>query len=107
MEYVFDDGGRACAGYRGATGDCVTRAIAIAMELPYQDVYTAMAEGNAAQRITKRSCKRTAGVRTASTREGSGSRTGWPSGVGNGCRQCRWEAVARFTCERMSCRPDD
>ena len=66
MEYVFDDGGRTCAGYRGATGDCVTRAITIAMELPYQEVYAAMAEGNAAQRITKRSCKRTAGKRTAS-----------------------------------------
>ena len=28
--YAFDDGGRAPAGYKGTTGDCVCRAIAIA-----------------------------------------------------------------------------
>jgi len=54
MEYVFDDGGRACAGYRGTTGDCVTRAIAIAMGLPYQEVYDEMAAGNATQRVTRK-----------------------------------------------------
>lgn len=39
MRYVFDDGGRRAAGYKGSTGDCVTRAIAIATGLPYQQVY--------------------------------------------------------------------
>lgn len=39
MKFVYDDGGRRAAGYRGTTGDCVTRAIAIATGLPYQDVY--------------------------------------------------------------------
>lgn len=34
-----DDGGRKAAGYTGTTGDCVTRAIAIATGLPYQTVY--------------------------------------------------------------------
>jgi len=43
MKYVFDDGGRQAAGYRGFTGDCVTRSIAIAMGLPYQEVYDEMA----------------------------------------------------------------
>lgn len=37
--FVYDDGGRKAAGYQGATGDCVTRAIAIATGLSYQDVY--------------------------------------------------------------------
>jgi hypothetical protein len=37
--WVPDDGGRAAAGYRGKAGDCVTRAIAIATGLPYQQVY--------------------------------------------------------------------
>lgn len=37
--WVQDDGGRAAAGYRGQTGDCVTRAIAIATGLPYRHVY--------------------------------------------------------------------
>lgn len=39
MKFAYDDGGRAAAGYKGNTGDCVTRAIAIAAELPYQTVY--------------------------------------------------------------------
>lgn len=39
MSFVVDDGGRAAAGYKGTTGDCVVRAIAIATGLPYQEVY--------------------------------------------------------------------
>lgn len=39
MNYVFNDGGRKDAGYQGHTGDCVTRAIAIATETPYQKIY--------------------------------------------------------------------
>lgn len=39
MRYTYNDGGRAAAGYKGHAGDCVTRAIAIAAELPYQEVY--------------------------------------------------------------------
>lgn len=41
-EFVYDDGGRAGAGYKGDTRDCVTRAIAIATGRPYQDVYDAL-----------------------------------------------------------------
>lgn len=37
--WVRHDGGRAAAGYKGTTGDCVTRAIAIAADRPYQEVY--------------------------------------------------------------------
>lgn len=39
MPFVADDGGRKDAGRRGETGDCVTRAIAIATERPYAEVY--------------------------------------------------------------------
>lgn len=39
MEFKFNDGGRAKAGYKGKAGDCVCRAIAIATGLPYQTVY--------------------------------------------------------------------
>jgi hypothetical protein len=39
MKYVYNDGGRAAAGFKGSTGDCVTRAIAIATGLPYREVY--------------------------------------------------------------------
>jgi hypothetical protein len=37
--FRFNDGGRASAGYRGKTGDCVVRSIAIATGLPYQHIY--------------------------------------------------------------------
>ncbi len=39
MEWVFDDGGRAAAGFKGSTGDCVCRAVAIATGKPYREVY--------------------------------------------------------------------
>lgn len=39
LAFVYDDGGRADAGYVGTTGDCVTRAIAIATGRPYADAY--------------------------------------------------------------------
>lgn len=42
VPYIYDDGGRADAGFRGDTGDCVTRAIAIGTGIPYRDVYEAM-----------------------------------------------------------------
>ena len=65
VEFNFNDGGRAKAGYKGRTGDCVTRAVAIAAQLPYQQVYDRLAQGNATQRVTKRS-KRNARQKTAS-----------------------------------------
>ncbi|HEY6464767.1 MAG TPA: hypothetical protein VIY69_02170 [Candidatus Acidoferrales bacterium] len=39
LQFQFDDGGRKAAGYKGKAGDCVVRAIAIATELPYQEIY--------------------------------------------------------------------
>jgi len=42
MQIVYDDGGRKAAGYTGTTSDCVTRAIAIATQKPYQEVYDAL-----------------------------------------------------------------
>ena len=44
--FVYNDGGREAAGYKGKAGDCVCRAIAIAARLPYQEVYDRLAEGN-------------------------------------------------------------
>lgn len=42
MNYQYDDGGRSDAGYKGKTGDCVTRSIAIATGKPYKEVYEAL-----------------------------------------------------------------
>ncbi len=62
--FIKDDGGRAEAGFKGTTGDCVTRAIVIATGLPYKEIYDRLAEGNAMERKTKHS-KRSSGKRTA------------------------------------------
>ena len=37
--YFETDGGRAAAGFKGTTGDCGTRALAIAADLTYQEAY--------------------------------------------------------------------
>ena len=55
--FVYNDGGREAAGYKGSAGDCVCRAVAIAARLPYQEVYDRLAEGNASQRKSKRTGK--------------------------------------------------
>lgn len=39
MRFIYNDGGRADAGYKGSAGDCTVRAVAIATEQPYQTVY--------------------------------------------------------------------
>ena len=54
MEYKYNDGGRAEAGYKGYTGDCVVRAISIATEIPYQEVYDNLNEYIGSLRQTKR-----------------------------------------------------
>lgn len=53
IEFQYNDGGRESAGYKGNTGDCVTRAIAIASGRDYQEVYDAIALGIKSQRKTK------------------------------------------------------
>lgn len=64
MQLIINDGGRAAAGFKGSTGDCVARAIAIASGRPYQEVYDRLAAGNAMQRRSKYA-KSKDGVRTA------------------------------------------
>jgi hypothetical protein len=44
MKFVKDDGGRAAAGYKGEANDCVCRAVAIATERPYQEIYGRLEE---------------------------------------------------------------
>lgn len=54
MQFVYDDGGRAEAGYKGISGDCVCRAIAIATQMDYKDVYRLINEYARTERQTKR-----------------------------------------------------
>jgi hypothetical protein len=39
IRYKYNDGGRKEAGFKGTANDCVVRAIAIALEKPYRQVY--------------------------------------------------------------------
>lgn len=53
MEWIYDDGGRAEAGFKGKTGDCVCRAIAIAAQRPYKEVYDLINEYAKSERTGK------------------------------------------------------
>jgi len=63
MKYQYNDGGRSAAGFKGDTGDCVTRAIAIALDRPYSEIYDGLNGCRDNMRQTKR-------VRGSSARTG-------------------------------------
>ncbi len=48
LGFRLNDGGRDAAGFKEGAGDCVVRAIAIAAELPYLQVYEDLRAANAA-----------------------------------------------------------
>lgn len=54
LGFVYNDGGRQAAGYKGHAGDCVVRAIAIAGRLSYTTVYNDLHEANTTFAATKR-----------------------------------------------------
>jgi hypothetical protein len=92
MDFVFHDGGRAAAGYKGSVGDCVTRAIAIATGKPYQEVYDALNQLAQAERLGKRkrkcSSSRTGVFRATYQRylESLGWRWTCTMSIGSGCQ---------------------
>lgn len=86
----MNDGGRKNAGYRGTAGDCVVRAITIATEKPYQEVYDVLFRLNQNQRGKKRGASpRDGGTKTATIRKYMTS-IGWhwnpTMTIGSGCR---------------------
>ncbi len=54
LPFQFDDGGRKAAGYKGKTGDCVVRSIAVATGLPYQQIYDRVNELSKRERTGSR-----------------------------------------------------
>jgi hypothetical protein len=64
MDFVYDDGGRAAAGFKGKAGDCVARSIAIVGGLPYAEVYARLAQETGSQRLTRRTRARGATARS-------------------------------------------
>jgi len=94
--WVYDDGGRKAAGFDGTTGDCVTRAIAIATGLPYREVYDAINAAAAHERPgawTRRRGTRRSHARTGvyrATKDRVLIALGWTwtptMTIGSGCR---------------------
>ena len=71
--FNFNDGGRKDAGYKGQTGDCVCRAIAIITGKPYQEVYDAINVLSESKHLGSRKIKTVYGT---SYKKVSASRTG-------------------------------
>lgn len=103
MNFYFNDGGREAAGYKGNTGDCVTRSIAIATGKPYQEVYDALYgaikhHGENYRDISARRIQRGRGLRGTTPRNGVSkvvtrkylTSLGWKwtptMGIGTGCK---------------------
>lgn len=92
LTFLQDDGGRAAAGFKGETGDCVTRSIAIATGQSYADVYALVNQFSAKERSGSRkrgkSSART-GVHKPTTRKIMDA-LGWKwtptMQIGSGCK---------------------
>lgn len=87
-----NDGGRTAAGYQGATGDCVCRAISIAARLPYGEVYELINQTARCERTGKRKKRISSATRGVfrTTHDKIMHRLGaeWTPlmGIGTGCR---------------------
>ncbi len=86
MSWVYDDGGRETAGLVGVAGDCVCRAVSIALGRPYPEVYAELAALNAENGGTRSARE---GIPKPVTRVYLAS-LGWTwaptMGIGTGCR---------------------
>jgi hypothetical protein len=58
MKFIYDDGGRKEAGFKGKAGDCVCRAISIASGSPYIEVWQRLADSSYGQRSSSRTKKK-------------------------------------------------
>jgi hypothetical protein len=58
MKFVYNDGGRHDAGYKGNSRDCVCRSIAIVTEKTYQEIYDAINHYGKIEKLTKKKPKR-------------------------------------------------
>ena len=94
MKFIYTDGGRSAAGFKSKKncGDCVCRAIAIATQRPYDDIYALIEHYAANERTGKRKRKRSDpehGVYPQTTRRIMDA-LGWEwvptMGIGTGCR---------------------
>lgn len=91
MKFIYNDGGRSEAGYKGHPGDCVCRSIAIATGKPYQEIYDELNAEAKRERPRKRGSRSSArnGVSKATIRRYL-DRIGWrwtpTMQIGSGCK---------------------
>ena len=110
MKYQYDDGGRAAAGFKGTCGDCGTRAAAIALSLPYKEVYDEL-NSIRKEMLAKARSARTKKALSGSVRDGTATevmdefmkRHGWvwvaKMHIGSGCTMHLCDVPAgRFVC---------
>lgn len=84
--FVYDDGGRAEAGFKGDADDCVCRAVAIVTGKPYRDVYAELAALMAAKGKARSARNGIAKKVTRSYIESLGWQW-WPTmQIGSGCQ---------------------
>ncbi len=89
--FVQNDGGRAAAGFRGKTSDCVVRSVSIVTGRPYREVYdlvNTLALRERPRRAKKRSSART-GVQKPTTgrlMEALGATWTPTMSIGSGCK---------------------
>ena len=70
--FEWNDGGRQAAGFQGGAGDCVVRAIAIAADKSYLEVYEDLREANASYAANKKNrLARSLNARGSSPRNGN------------------------------------
>jgi len=92
MNVIITDGGRAAAGFKGkASGDCVCRAVAVAAEMPYREVYDLINSLNA--QYPPRGTKKQSSARTGCSKkiiDKLFEHLGWTwtptMGIGTGCK---------------------
>jgi len=86
--FVYNDGGRAKANYKGKSDDCVVRAIAIATGISYQEVYDALGVRMCSERLKRKRGNPRNGVHKSTYKPYIAS-LGWKwtptMGIGTGC----------------------
>tara|TARA_Y100001951_G_C11274693_1_gene261063 strand:+ start:856 stop:1434 length:579 start_codon:yes stop_codon:yes gene_type:complete len=94
IAYKYNDGGRKDCGFKGYTGDCVTRAVAIANKMDYRKAYKLIDSFGQKEYRTKRRAKRgRSAARTGVYKQTSKKilkKLGWDwkptMFIGSGCR---------------------
>jgi len=92
MKFIYNDGGRSAAGYKGYAGDCAVRAVCIVTGKPYNEVYDAINCMAKSERIGKRKKRKSnsrTGVYSSLLRKYLGGlQTVWvpTMQVGSGCK---------------------